>query len=62
MSVPYRHFLGYDKGPDGNLAVNREQARTVKLIYRLFLDGYTFHSEGVSNGAAANHQNANQAI
>lgn len=44
VSVPYRHFLGYDKGPDGNLAVNREQARTVKLIYRLFLDGYTFHS------------------
>ena len=44
VSVPYRHFLGYDKGPDGNLAVNKEQARTVKLIYRLFLDGYTFHS------------------
>lgn len=42
MSVPYRHFLGYDKGPDGNLAVNKEKARTVKLIYRLFLDGYTF--------------------
>ena len=44
VSVPYRHFLGYDKGPDGNLAVNREQARTVKLIYRLFLDGDIFHS------------------
>ena len=38
------HFLGYDRGPDGNLVVNREQAKTVKLIYRLFLDGYTFHS------------------
>lgn len=34
VSVPYRHFLGYDKGPDGNLAVNKEQARTVNLIYR----------------------------
>lgn len=44
VSVPYRHFLGYDKGPDGNLVVNKEQAKTVKLIYRLFLDGYTFHS------------------
>lgn len=44
VCVPYRYFLGYDKGPDGNLAVNRKQARTVKLIYRLFLDGYTFHS------------------
>ena len=44
VSVLYRHFLGYDKGPDGNLAVSREQARTVKLIYRLFLDRYIFHS------------------
>lgn len=44
VSVPYRHFLGYDKGTDGNLVVNKEQAKTVKLIYRLFLDGYTFHS------------------
>lgn len=26
------------------MVVNREQAKTVKLIYRLFLDGYTFHS------------------
>ena len=44
VSVPFEHFLGYDRGPDGNLVVNREQAKTVKLIYRLFLDGYTFHS------------------
>lgn len=44
VSVPYSRFLGYDKGPDGNLAVNKEQAKTVKRIYRLFLDGYTFHS------------------
>lgn len=44
VSVPFKQFLGYDKGPDGNLVVNREQARTVKLIYRLYLSGYTFHS------------------
>ena len=44
VSVPFEHFLGYDRGPDGNLVVNREQAKAVKLIYRLFLDGYTFHS------------------
>ena len=44
VSVGFSHFLGYDRGPDGNLVVNREQAKTVKLIYRLFLDGYTFHS------------------
>ena len=44
VSVPFKQFLGYDKGPDGNLVVNREQAKTVKLIYRLYLSGYTFHS------------------
>ncbi len=44
VSVPYKRFLGYDKGPDGNLVVNRAQAETVKDIYRLFLAGYTFHS------------------
>ena len=44
VSVPFQHFLGYDRGPDGNLVVNPEQAETVKLIYRLFLAGYTFHS------------------
>ena len=44
VSVPYKRFLGYDKGPDGTLVVNREQAETVKEIYRLFLAGYTFHS------------------
>lgn len=43
VSVPFKQFLGYDKGQDGNLVVNREQARTVKLIYRLYLSGYTFH-------------------
>ena len=42
--MPYSQFLGYDKGKDGNLVVNPEQAKIVKLIYRLFLDGYTFHS------------------
>ena len=34
VCVPFGHFLGYDRGPDGNLVVNREQAKTVKLIYR----------------------------
>lgn len=42
--MPYSRFLGYDKGKDGNLVVNPEQAKIVKLIYRLFLGGYTFHS------------------
>lgn len=44
VSVPYNHFLGYNKGKDGNLVIDPEQAKTVKLIYQLFLNGYTFHS------------------
>lgn len=44
VSLAFSHFLGYDRGADGNLIVNKEQAETVKLIYRLYLSGYTFHS------------------
>lgn len=41
VSVPFGNFLGYDKGPDGNLVVNKEQAKIVKKIYRYFLEGNT---------------------
>lgn len=41
VTVPFGRFLGYDRGPDGNLVVNEEQAKTVQLIYKLFLDGYS---------------------
>jgi len=43
VSVPYTRFLGYDKGPDGNLAVNPEQAKLVRHIFSLFLQGLTPH-------------------
>ena len=39
VSLAYSRFLGYDKGEDGNLVVNPEQAETVREIYRLFLEG-----------------------
>lgn len=35
-SVAYKRFLGYDRGPNGGFVVNQEQAKTVKLIYKLF--------------------------
>ena len=41
FSVGYSRFLGYDKGEDGNLAINEEQAKTVRLIFQLFLEGMT---------------------
>ena len=39
-----QRFLGYDRGPNGGFVVNQEQAKTVKLIYKLFLDGLTCHA------------------
>lgn len=39
VSVPFGRFLGYDRGEDGNLVVNEEQAETVRKIYGYFLQG-----------------------
>lgn len=41
--VPFKHFLGYERGADGGLKVNQEEAEIVRLIYRLFLEGYSFY-------------------
>ena len=42
--MPYSHFLGYDKGPDGTPIINQEQAEVVRLIYLLFLLGNTAYA------------------
>ncbi len=39
VSVAYTEFLGYDKGKDGDLVINPEQAKIVKLIFKLYLEG-----------------------
>ena len=44
VSVAYSNFLGYDKGENGNLVVNREQAKVVKLIYGEFIAGLSCHA------------------
>ena len=41
VNLPYKHFLGYDRGEDGEPVINEEEAETVRLIYRLFLEGKT---------------------
>lgn len=41
VSLAYKHFLGYDKGPNGTLIINEEQAVTVRRIYRDFMAGKT---------------------
>ena len=48
VSVAYSRFLGYDKGSDGKMVVNPEQAEIVKLIYRLFLEGMTPHTNATT--------------
>ena len=41
MSIPYKNFLGYREGADGRPEIVEEEAETVRLIYRLFLEGKT---------------------
>ncbi len=44
VSFAYSRFLGYAKDSDGKLVIVPEQAKTVKLIYKLFLEGMSTHS------------------
>ena len=41
VSMPYKQFLGYRKGKDGQPEIVPEEAAVVRLIYRLFLEGKT---------------------
>lgn len=41
-SVAYTRFLGYDRGAKkGGFVINEGQARIVRLIYRMYLQGYS---------------------
>ena len=44
VSVPYKHFLGYEKGEDGSLQIVEKQAKIVRSIYKMFLEGKTIRS------------------
>ena len=41
VSMPYKRFLGYDKGADGLPMINEKEAEVVRRIYRLYLEGKT---------------------
>lgn len=43
-SVGFKWFLGYDRGPNGEFVVNEEQAKTVRYIYKRFLDGMSAYA------------------
>ncbi|MBM7868699.1 hypothetical protein JOC70_000168 [Clostridium pascui] len=39
MVVNHNKFLGYDKDEEGNLIINKKQAKIVRRIYTDYLDG-----------------------
>jgi len=38
----YKHFLGYEKDEDGKPKIVEEEAKIVRMIYELFLEGKTY--------------------
>ena len=41
-TVPFGRFLGYDRGENGELVINEEEADTVRIIYAEFLAGLSY--------------------
>ncbi|WP_327444706.1 recombinase family protein [Clostridium tarantellae] len=41
VSLAYKNFLGYEKGEDGVPKIIEKEAKIVRLIYKLFLEGKT---------------------
>lgn len=41
VTFQYKHLLGYKKGADGKPEIVPDEAETVKLIFKMYLDGYT---------------------
>ena len=39
ICLPYKHFLGFEKGEDGLPKVVEEEAKIIRRIYRMFLEG-----------------------
>jgi site-specific DNA recombinase len=39
--IPTSRFLGFDKDSDGNIVINEDEAKTVRLIFKLFIEGKT---------------------
>ena len=41
VTMPFKRFLGYDRGEDGQPVINEEQAELVRRIYTMFVNGKT---------------------
>ena len=44
VNLPYKQFLGYRKGPDGFPEVVEDEAKIVRRIYALFMEGKTSYA------------------
>ncbi len=42
VKVNVKRFLGYDKGNDGNLIINDEEASTVRMIFNMYVAGSSY--------------------
>lgn len=65
VTVPFNRFLGYDRGPDGNLVINEGEAVIIRRIYGMFLQGMTPHgiaarltADGIKSPGGKNKWNA----
>ena len=41
VTLSYTQFWGYDKGPDGTMVINEEEAKLVREVFALYLQGYS---------------------
>ena len=44
VAIPFRLMLGFKRGPNGEILIDEEQAKTVRDIYSWFLQGMTPHA------------------
>ena len=44
VMIPFSNVLGFERGKDGELVVNKEEAEIVRMIFRMFLEGMTPHA------------------
>lgn len=42
--IPYGNLMGYTRGEDGGVKIVEEEAKIVRLIFQMFLEGYTYAS------------------
>jgi DNA invertase Pin-like site-specific DNA recombinase len=43
VTLPYKRFLGYERGDDGRPQIVEKEAETIRLIYKLFLQGQSLN-------------------